>query len=152
MHQRQGRGCASGGHEGSGDLSGSPKVEREYAGGARNRSCEDHEEADRTIFNDQLHSLDRPNAVRTLAISSLFLNSPLTSVTLPCSSSSVQRILSSLVGRIIRPRLLPNPVAPEDDSSGGGCGACSWANLRIFAERKMFHALFVEVVENLRWP
>jgi hypothetical protein len=127
-------------------------VVRGCAGGEKNRSCEDHVEVDRTILNYQLYSLDRPFTMRTLAINSLFLNSPLTSVTFPCSSSSVQRILSSLVGRIIRPKLLPNPVEPVDVSSGGGCGACNCANFRIFAELKIFHALFGGVVENLRWP
>lgn len=41
------------------------------------------------------------------AINSLFLNSPLTSVTLPCSSNSVQRSRNSLLGLMILP---PSPA------------------------------------------
>ena len=119
-------------------------------GGAKSRSFEGHEGEARTIPNYQLPRLDRPAEMRTLAINSLFLNSPLTSVTLPCSSSSVHRILSSFVGRMMRPRLLPKPVEPGDVSSGGGGGACNWASRRIFADLNMFHELFKRVVEKFR--
>lgn len=84
-----------------------------------------------------------------LAISSLFLNSPLTSVTFPCSSSSVHRILSSFVGRIIRPRLLPKPAAPGE-SSWGADGAWSWASLRRRADLKTSQTFCGWLVENVR--
>ena len=49
------------------------------------------------------------NGVFTLAMSSLFLNSPLTIVTFPFSSSSVQRSLSSLLSLSGRPMLVSSP-------------------------------------------
>lgn len=50
---------------------------------------------------------------RTFAISSLFLNSPFVNVTLPFSSNSVHRSLSSFTGRTTLPRLGPSSRKPE---------------------------------------
>ena len=86
-----------------------------------------------------------------LAINSLFLNSPLTSVTLPCSSSSVHRILSSFVGRTIRPKLLPKPVEPGV-SSAGAVGAFSCASVRRRADLNMSQTLCGRLVEKVRSP
>ena len=56
----------------------------------------------------------------TRAISSDFLNSPSTTVTLPLSSSSVQRSFSSL-GLLTRPsRVDPSFQKGDDGSSRGG--------------------------------
>jgi hypothetical protein len=101
------------------------------------------------ICGSKLESILRKSRGRRpyLAISSLFLNSPLTSVTLPCSSSSVQRILSSFVGRSIRPRLLP--AEPGESSPLVWVGDWS-ASLRCRADLNMSQTLRGRLVENAR--
>jgi hypothetical protein len=84
----------------------------------------------------------------TLAINSLFLNSPLTIVTLPWSSSSVHRIFSSFAARVIRPKL-SKPIgigaSPMTSLRGGGGG--SERDSRGCLRPKSSHAL-VELVDE----
>jgi hypothetical protein len=80
-----------------------------------NRSSANHEARGHTV--KEVKHCVTVSALRrelTLVMSSTFLNSPLTSVTFPFSSNSVQRSLSSLVAL-----LRPNTVSAESLSNGG---------------------------------
>ena len=78
-------------------------VVRECEGGQKNRSCASRvargNTADRQLIPINQWCQDES----TFAINSLFLNSPLTRVTLPFSSNSVHRNFNSLVGLMILP-------------------------------------------------
>jgi len=67
---------------------------------------------------------------QTFAISSLFLNSPFTSVTFPPPSNSVQRSFSSFAGRKVRPRLVLSSRKSESGGRSSGCkGALDFLGL-----------------------
>lgn len=88
--------------------------------------------------------------MHTLAISSLFLNSPLTSVTLPFSSSSVHRSFNSLVGRVTRPNPCGPPLSSRKLASGGACSLFGGTGFRWLLGRQRLHALFCVVDEKVR--
>jgi hypothetical protein len=107
------------------------------------------------LHRDQLVSLRMLlGASLTFAINSLFLNSPLTSVTFPCSSNSVQRIFSSLAVLTMRPKLLLKPVPPVEPSSIKFEGASGgWRRPRLpFFDLNIFQAWFVLDVDKERRP
>ena len=83
-------------------------------------------------------------------MSSLFLNAPLTSVTLPSPSNSVHRILSSFDGLTIRPRL----AAPASSSNLGRGGRSLGCKGAFFLGRACCHGLchldFVALFQNPR--
>jgi hypothetical protein len=76
----------------------------------------------RTIITGQKLGINEFRNHQTFAMSSLFLNSPLTSTTLPFSSNSVHRSFASLadLGDMLRPRLNigASPPSSKKDPSG----------------------------------
>ena len=93
---------------------------REYAGEVKNLSFEDLEGAVHTESVSIVLVKIYATTNYTLAMSSVFLNSPLTRVTLPISLNSVQRNLSSLaLDALLRPK--PAPFT-SSNKLGSGTG------------------------------
>lgn len=84
-------------------------------------------------------SMVRALCVPTLAISSLFLNSPLRNVTFPFSSSSVHRNLNSfdaLFAIVVRPKfdIVVSVPSPRDPVNGGGTTSSDLEFLFLFLD------------------
>ena len=96
---------------------------RKYAGGVKNLFFEDLEVAAHTESVSIVLVKQCAITNYTLAMSSVFLNSPLTRVTLPSSLNSVQRNLSSLtLDALLRPRLAPFASSNKLASGAGSLG------------------------------
>lgn len=114
-------------------------VELEGEGGAKSRFSADLEAVDRTICCQVGTCVTRTSNL-TLAMSSLFLNSPLTNVTFPFSSNSVQRSRGSLDAFSTR-----RGVDPSRKLARGG----SFFVLDPSPRRNHFHHEFMLVVVKL---
>ena len=94
-------------------------------GGGRNLFSEDRGEEGHTEWSEPWALLSCSGVqVHTFAISSDFLNSPLTRVTSPFSLTSVQRSFSSLEGfpTLLRPRIEPLASLRKLGSNGRSSG------------------------------
>lgn len=81
----------------------------------------------------------------TLAMSSVFLNSPLTRVTLPSSLNSVQRSFSSLfLAALLRPKLAPFTSSKK---LGSGAGSTDFGVESAFRRPNIFSRRGREFVE-----
>lgn len=98
------------------------KAEPECGGEGTSQSCGDLEVEGHTIEFNQKLGTSNTQDYHTFAISSLFLNSPLTRTTLPFSSNSVHRSLASFadLGDMLRPRLKAGASPPSSKKEPSG--------------------------------